>query len=198
MEAAIASIEDWFVSEILVHDVALTRYLMRSWPNAAEVPDLRQETYVRVYEAALKQRPYAPKSFLFVTARHLMSDRARRGRVVSIDAVGHLGVLDGIDAPAEQTSPEDHFSAHQQLRRLAKAFDELPSRCREVIWLRRVEELSQKEIARRLGISEKAVEKHIARGTRLLAEHLCWERASRGSRAAQGAQSRQEGTRGKR
>jgi RNA polymerase sigma-70 factor (ECF subfamily) len=40
------------------------------------------------------------------------------------------------------------------------------------VWLRRVEELSQKEVARRLGISEKTVEKHIAKGMRLLADAL--------------------------
>jgi RNA polymerase sigma-70 factor (ECF subfamily) len=38
------------------------------------------------------------------------------------------------------------------------------------VWLRRVEELSQKDVAARLGITEKTVEKHIAKGMRLLAE----------------------------
>ena len=41
-----------------------------------------------------------------------------------------------------------------------------------MVWLRRVEDLSQKEVAVRLGISEKTVEKHIAKGMRLLADHL--------------------------
>jgi RNA polymerase sigma-70 factor (ECF subfamily) len=40
------------------------------------------------------------------------------------------------------------------------------------VWLRRVEDLPQKEIARRLGISEKTVEKHIAKGSRLMADHF--------------------------
>jgi RNA polymerase sigma factor (sigma-70 family) len=184
------SLEDWFVHEVLVHDVALTRYLMRAWPNAAEVPDLRQAAYVRVYEAAGNARPFAPKTFLFATARHLMIDRIRHGRIVSIDAVGHVAALDLL---VDEISPEDHLGAHQQLRLLARAFDRLPERCREVIWLRRVEELSHNEIARRLGISEKAVEKYIARGTKLLSEHLCGEDGSQSSRTALGAQSRQEG-----
>jgi len=33
-----------------------------------------------------------------------------------------------------------------------------------------VEDLPQKEIARRLGISEKTVEKHIAKGSRMMAD----------------------------
>ena len=51
-------------------------------------------------------------------------------------------------------------------------FDRLPARCREVVWLRRVEELSQREVAERLGITEKTVEKHIAKGMRLLADRF--------------------------
>ena len=67
------------------------------------------------------------------------------------------------------------------MARLSDAFDRLPDRCREVVWLRRVEELSQKEVAMRLGISEKTVEKHIAKGMRLLADAL---HADQGDRAA--------------
>ncbi len=52
---------------------------------------------------------------------------------------------------------------------LDDAVDRPPDRCREVVWLRRVEELSQKEVAARMGISEKTVEKHLAKGMRLLA-----------------------------
>ena len=41
-----------------------------------------------------------------------------------------------------------------------------------MVWLRRVEDLSQRDVAMRLGISEKTVEKHIAKGMRMLAAHL--------------------------
>ncbi|MGO4776240.1 sigma-70 family RNA polymerase sigma factor [Lysobacter sp. 2RAB21] len=57
------------------------------------------------------------------------------------------------------------------MRRLAEAFDRLPERCRQVVWLRRVEDLPQKQVALRMGITEKTVEKQIAKGMRLLAEH---------------------------
>jgi RNA polymerase sigma-70 factor (ECF subfamily) len=56
------------------------------------------------------------------------------------------------------------------LRRLSRALDHLPPRCREVIWLRRVEGMSQREVADQLGITEKTVEKHLAKGMRLLAD----------------------------
>ena len=43
------ALDAWFVGEILVHEAALTRYLLRSWPQRDDVHDLRQETYTRVY-----------------------------------------------------------------------------------------------------------------------------------------------------
>lgn len=164
-----ASLDDWFISEILVHEAALSNYLRRCWPQRSELHDLRQEVYVRIYEAAGKTRPTQPRAFLFATARHLMSDRLRRARVVSIEAVGDF---DALNVLIDEVSPERWCGGRQTLKRLAESFDRLPDRCRQVIWLRRVEEFSQKEVAMHLGISEKTVEKHTAKGMRLLAGHF--------------------------
>jgi RNA polymerase sigma factor (sigma-70 family) len=163
------ALDSWFAREILAHEGALMRYLTRVWPVRNEVHDLRQEIYVRVYEAAAKSVPRSAKSFLFTTARNLMADRIRRGRIVSIEAGGDWSALNVL---VDDLSPERCVSAHQELRRLANAFDLLPPRCREVVWMRRVEALSQKEVASRLGISEKRVEKHIAIAMRRLSDSL--------------------------
>lgn len=163
------AINDWFAREILAHEAALVRYIGRTWPRRDEIRDLRQEIYMRVYEAAKKALPYSPKSFLFTTARHLMADRVRRNRVVSMESIGDL---DTLNVPVEEASLEQRVHARQELMQLARAFRDLPPKCREVVWLRRVDELSQKEVASRLRISEKTVESHVLRGTRLLADLL--------------------------
>lgn len=162
-------VDTWFVREILAHEQALMRFLHRNWRNHDEVPDLRQEIYVRVYAAALRQPPASPKSFLFTTARNLLADHVRRQRIVSITAVGDLEQLHVLE---DELEPSRWAGGREALARLARALDRLPDRCREVVWLRRVEDLPQKEIARRLGISEKTVEKHIAKGSRMLAEQF--------------------------
>ena len=77
-----AALDRWFIDEILVHEDALVRYLQRCWSRRDEIHDLRQEVYARVYEAAAKALPTQPKSFLFASARHLMTDRLRRSRVL--------------------------------------------------------------------------------------------------------------------
>jgi len=163
------SLDTWFTREILAHEASLMRYLRRIWLDHAELPDLRQEAYVRVYEAAAKARPLAPKSFLFTTVRHLMADRVRRQRIVSIETVADLETLDVL---VDEITPERRTSARQELRRLSRAFERLPEKCRNVVWLRKVEDLSQREVAQRLGIAETTVEKHVAKGALLLAELL--------------------------
>jgi len=145
------------------------RYLRRAWSHADEIHDLRQEVYVRVYEAAKKARPHSAKSFLFATARNLLADRMRRQRVVSIESVGDW---DALNVPLDEISPERSLGGRQDLKRLTDAFDILPERCREVLWLRRVEDLPQRDVAARLGIGEKTVEKQLAKGVRIIADLL--------------------------
>ena len=164
-----SAVDDWFVSEVLVHEQALMRFLHRNWRDHDEVPDLRQEVYVRVYEAATRRVPDSPKSFLFATARNLLVDRVRHQRIVPITAVGDIEQLHVMQ---DELEPGRWLGGREALARLARALDRLPDRCREVVWLRRIEDLPQKEIARRLGISEKTVEKHIAKGSRMLANHF--------------------------
>lgn len=162
-------LDSWFKREILLHEEILMRFLARVWPRRDELADIRQEAYARVYEAAQRARPQAPKAFLFTIARHLMADRIRRERIVSIRAGGeneHLNVL------VDEISPEQRVGANQELARLAQAFDRLSPSCREVIWLRRVKELSQKEVADHMGLAEKTVEKHLRQGARLLAHYM--------------------------
>jgi|SRR5882757_9256347 len=161
------TLEVWFRREILPHEAALVRFLRRKWVNASEVEDIRHDIYVRILEAAERERPTTPKAFLFTIAKNLLIDRARHNRIVAIDLLedfDELGVL------IDEVSPERKASGHEQLRRLAGLFDRLSKRQRQVVWMRRIEGLPQKEIARRLEIAEGTVEKHLVLGIKALAD----------------------------
>ena len=170
------STETWFQREVLVHETALVRFLSRKLLNPADVQDIRHDIYVRMLEAAERERPASPKAFLFSVARHILVDRARRNRIVAIDL---LEDLDTLNVLIEEETPERRETGRQQLQKLSNLIQRLPTRCREVVWMRRVEDLPQKVIARRLGIAEATVEKHLVRGIRLLTDALYGGEASK-------------------
>ena len=163
---AMDDVNDWFVSEVLPLEAPLMRYLRRNWRVPHEIDDLRQDVYVRVYEAAAVERPAAVKPFLFSTARNLLVDRTRRAKIVSIETfadVDELGTL------ANELTPERHASGRMELRLLQRALGALPARCRQVFALRRIDGFSQRDVARAMGITEDTVERQIAIGIRQLA-----------------------------
>ena len=165
----VAHVDAWFVSEILPLEGGLTRYLRRNWRDEAEIADLRQEVYVRVYDRALVGIPAQAKAFLFMTARNLLIDKVRRSRVVCIEAVSDI---EAFEPTSDDLTPERIASAREELRRLQSALDLLPPRCREVVSLRKIEGMSQREVAARLGIREDTVEHHVGKAMRALAEAL--------------------------
>lgn len=164
------TLDSWFVSDVLSLEGALTRFLWRRMRREDDVADLRQEIYARVYEAAAKQgRPVNVQAFILTAARNLMIDRARRQRVVSMDYVADL---ESIEIRDDLLATDRQMTARLELRRLQAALAELPPRCREVVQLRKIEQLPQREVARRMGITEDTVERQLSKGVRILADRL--------------------------
>jgi len=53
-----------------------------------------------------------------------------------------------------------------------RLIDRLPDRCRRVFEMRKIQGLSQREIAARLGITETVVENEVVKGLRLISRAL--------------------------
>ncbi len=164
-----SEVDVWFVREVLPLESVLMQFLRRNWSNKSEIADMRQEVYVRVYEAAQRQIPKPAKPFVLTTARNLMINRVRREQVVSIEAVADL---DSLGVAADVPGPEAVAIGKDTLRRVQSALDRLPERAREVVVLKQIEDLSRQEIAARMGISEETVKWHLAKGMRALADML--------------------------
>ena len=161
--------DEWFVQEVLSHEAELTMFLYKRWSHRDEVKDLRQEIYARLlkYAQALDSEPANTRALIFSTARNLMIDRIRRLQVVSFENMMDFESLNVIDS---EPGPDRQLEHRTELLALKNAMDNLPDRTRAVIYLRRVEGISQKETAKRLNISEPTVERHLAKGVRKLAE----------------------------
>ena len=171
-EITVAMVKAWFGREILPLEVSLMQYLEHNWRNASDISDLRQEVYVRIYEAALRKFPEKPRQYLFATARNILIKRVQHERVVPIEAVADLEALNlAGDAP----DVERIILAGEELRRLQAALDRLPPRARETILLSRIEGLSRGEIASRMGIGEASVSQYLSQGIRALVNILYGE-----------------------
>jgi len=171
-----SEVEAWFVREILPLEASLVRFLQSSYRNATDISDLRQEVYANVIAAARQAIPTRSKAFLFTTARNLLINRVRHERIISIETVSDL---DELNLVADEPSQERAIIARDELRRVRAAIEQLPPKCRETILLRRVEGLSGREIALRMGISESAVSHYVDNGMRSLADMLFAESTER-------------------
>jgi RNA polymerase sigma-70 factor (ECF subfamily) len=171
---AASEVDAWFVREILPLEAALMQYLQHNWRNKSDIADLRQDIYVQVYESALKGLPESPKAFVFTSARHLLIRRMRREQIVPFEAVSDF---DALGAAIETPGPENSVIARDELRRLQGAVDRLPPRAREAFVMQQVEGLSRREIAQRMGVSEKTVKTHLRDAGRALANILYGEHA---------------------
>ncbi|MGA9475815.1 MAG: RNA polymerase sigma factor [Terriglobales bacterium] len=166
---AVSAADEWFEQKVLPLEALLMQFLERNWRNPSDVPDFRQDVYVRVYEAALREIPENATQFVLTTARNLLISRARHQRIVPIETAADL---ENLGAAADTPGPERIALARDELRHLQAALDRLPPRCREAIVLRRVHGLSRGEIAVRMGISELSVSSYLSRGICVLADTL--------------------------
>jgi RNA polymerase sigma-70 factor (ECF subfamily) len=106
---------------------------------------------------------------LFTTAQNLALDQLRRKQVIQIEP---LTEITHQFVSMEGRSPAEAAAHNQELDILTQAIQSLPTRCRQVLTLRKIYGLPQKEIASSLGIAEHTVEAQVANGMRRVADYL--------------------------
>lgn len=159
----------WFFEEVLPHEADLRAWLRVRFRTVVDVDDLVQETFSRLLSAHLSGAVANPRAFLFVVARNLALNHLRRlgyERPNGATEIDPLSVVDEVNAPWETIARSEEF------RHLVHAIQSLPERCRQIMTLRKIYGLSQKEVAERLGISVHTVESQAAIGLRKCIEHF--------------------------
>ena len=142
----------------------LRRYLARLLGDAGEAQDVAHDAYLRVRPAIDEQRAEKPEALLYTTARRLALNRLHRRRIAPF--VGDAWEPE--TTASSKPGVVQQVMARQELQQLEQAIGQLPEGCRTVLLLRKVELLSHREIADRLGIAISTVEKQHARALRLL------------------------------
>ena len=148
-----------FEAAFRAHHASLVRYVRRRGANDSEARDIAQEAYLRLLRYRNQQDLPSLKALVFRIATNLLGMRARTARTHRL--VDHRSLDETLDLPTNDPSPEQHLLAEQQLQRLMEAIQRLPAKCRQVFILSRFHGMAYPEIAVRLHISVKMVEKHI-------------------------------------
>lgn len=140
-------------------------YVFYRCGNEELATDIAQDCFMKIWEkrnsivvSKVKGLLYKMASDLFIN--HFHSDkRARR-------------LFDNINFDDVDYSPEELLSFEQLKEKYEKLIEEMPENQRVVFLMSRIEELQYKEIAERLGLSVKAVEKRMGIALKYLRNSL--------------------------
>ncbi|MNC50370.1 putative RNA polymerase sigma factor FecI [compost metagenome] len=156
----------------------LVGYLNKKVGSWDDAQDIAQESATRLMRYS-HHPPEVLKPLMFRIALNLVSDSRRRN-------IGALTIsqTDEMDVLVEQLqsdvlSPEAHTQHHQELLLARAAILRLPSHCKQIYLLNRMDGLSYTQIARQYNVSVKAIEKQMSKALTLINRHLASHGAGR-------------------
>lgn len=143
------------------HESELRMWLRGRFPAELEFDDIVQEAMLSAMKAHEGGALRSPKAFLFGAARNLALRSLRSRKVRGYDVSVQIEDCDLLD---EKQDVQETVVKNQELQILTLAIQSLPDRCRQIFTLRKVYGMSQKEIAKKLGISTRTVNAQITIG----------------------------------
>lgn len=129
--------------------------------SSDDIEDIVQETFVKSYEAELKQEIRYERTYMLRTARNLALNH------VSKASERHNQSLEDMETlPHSLTSEEleKQVESKERFLNFCRATDTLSVEVKRVFLLKKVYGMSQRDIAQYIGLSESTVEKHVAKG----------------------------------
>jgi RNA polymerase sigma-70 factor (ECF subfamily) len=146
---------------------ALVKFFKRKTGNSAEAEDLTQDVLVRALTHAHWRSPNEAKGYIFRIAINRWRDRRRRlqtqGKTVPWEDMANENL--GVENP-----PERVLIVREQFIRVLETLDAMSERTQAVLIMIKLEQMRAAAVAEILGISESAVNKHLAKGLARLAE----------------------------
>ena len=161
MSTASLHTEAGFKQFYLSHAEGLRNFLYYKCGDVKMAEDLMQEAFLRLWQKRTEVAAEKAKSFLFTVGNNLFLDKARHQKVARNFALRPRRDRD-------QEDPSYHLETQEFQAQLEAALARLPEASREVFLMNRLEDLPYREIAERLGISQKAVEKRMSKALKEL------------------------------
>jgi RNA polymerase sigma-70 factor (ECF subfamily) len=131
----------------------------------SDIDDLIQDAYCRLATLKTVDHIDRPGAYFMQIVKNAWRDSLRRARVVRLeDFTENATPFVGDDA----TGVEATVFAREQLGLIEALLETLPERCRTIFTWKRMEGIPQREIARRLGVSENVVENDVQKALRTI------------------------------
>ncbi len=130
----------------------------------SEIEDVVQETYVRVCQSQTADDIRSPRSFMYRTARNIAINHMKKAETRLVDSLDSVYEATGRAAQEPSGDTLNLVCSREDFALFCEAVEKLPLQCRRAFVLKKVYGHTYKEIAETLQISEKTVEKHIAKG----------------------------------
>jgi RNA polymerase sigma factor (sigma-70 family) len=139
----------------------LRRFLSVRLRNAADVPDLAQEVFLRLLRVEGYESIRSPEAYLFTIASHVIHQHAvrRSSEPVSVDIAEVFAEL----RTSSSDDPPDQAAHAQQIDELDRILARLPARVAAALVLHRVAGYSVQEVGDELGVSRETAKKYLAR-----------------------------------
>ena len=152
------------------HGVKLRRFLLLRVRNAADVPDMLQEVYLRMLRVPNVESIRSPEAYLFTVAHHVVQQHSLR-QSAAPPSVELSEMLNSARAVPD-VDPVLDLDAQQCLEQLQSELDRLSPKLRATFLLHRRDGLSLDEIAERLGSSVPMVKKNLMQALVQLRQRL--------------------------
>jgi RNA polymerase sigma-70 factor (ECF subfamily) len=152
------------------HGVKLRRFLLLRVRNAADVPDILQEVYLRMLRVPNVESIRSPEAYLFTVAQHVVQQHALR-QSATPPSVELSEMLNSARAVPD-VDPVLDLDAQQCLEQLQAELDQLSPKLRATFLLHRRDGLSLEQISERLGTSLPMVKKNLMQALVQLRQRL--------------------------
>ena len=149
------------------HFTSIRNFLYYKAGDMELAEDLVQEVFIKLWEKREDIRSETVKSLLFTMANNMLINHFNHLKVVR----NHEG--DTIrECRKEMNTPQFQMEEQEFGEKLNRILAKLPEGSREVFLMNRIEKIKYDEIAERLGISVKAVEKRMSKALSILREEI--------------------------
>jgi RNA polymerase sigma-70 factor (family 1) len=147
------------------HFEAIRRYLYFRSGDSTVSSDLAQDTFMKIWERGKELDPERDAALLYKIAGDLFISHLRRIRI-SREAFSE------IEFEMTSDSPESEMQYNELQSDYKKALGKLPEKQRTAFMMSRMENLTYREIAERLSLSVKAVEKRVSAALVILRKEI--------------------------